>query len=137
MEAVVLLGLMGVGYLMNKDKDETHKIYSEVQPPIFVGSENSVYDQANYVDAKKYEIDLVENRHKLAMKGDSKIIDSMNMDGRNTLRDTTQEIDNPIQSMSGSKISRDDFMINDLIDRDDGDFDDNELTMVICEFMMT
>ena len=34
MEPVVLLGLMGVGYLMNKDKDEKHKTYPEVQPPL-------------------------------------------------------------------------------------------------------
>ena len=58
MESVVLLRLMGVGYLMNKDKDEKHQTHSEVQPPLFVGSGNSVYDQANYVDAKNYEIDL-------------------------------------------------------------------------------
>ena len=44
MESVILLGLMGVGYLMNKDKDDKHKIYSEVQPPLFNGSGNSVYD---------------------------------------------------------------------------------------------
>ena len=37
MESVVLLGLMGVGYLMNKDKDEKHKTYSEVKPPFFEG----------------------------------------------------------------------------------------------------
>ena len=47
MESVVLLGIMGVGYLMNKDKDETHTVSPEVQPPLFVGSGNSVYDQAN------------------------------------------------------------------------------------------
>ena len=31
MESVVLLGLMGVGYLMNKDKDDKHKAYPEVR----------------------------------------------------------------------------------------------------------
>ena len=61
MESVVLLGLMGVGYLMNKDKNDKNKIYSEIQPPIFTGSGNSVYDQANYLDAKKYEIKVIRN----------------------------------------------------------------------------
>ena len=89
MESVVLLGLMGVGYLMNKDKDDKHKIYSEVQPPLFNGSGNSVYDQANYLDAKKYEINLMNKNHDEAMKGDSKVIDSLNMSGgRNTLKDS-------------------------------------------------
>tara|TARA_B100000674_G_C37949620_1_gene966599 strand:- start:24 stop:1577 length:1554 start_codon:yes stop_codon:yes gene_type:complete len=113
MESVVLLGLMGVGYLMNKDKDNKHKIHSEVQPPIFTGSGNSVYDQSNYLDAKKYEIDLVNNSHDEAMKGDSKVIDALNMSGgRNTLKDTIP-IENTIKSISGDNLSRDEFLVND------------------------
>ena len=107
MESVVLLGLMGVGYLMNKDKDEKHKTHSEVQPPMYVGSGNSVYDQQIYSDAKNYEIDLVNKNHELAMQGDSKVIDSLNMGGRNTLRDNNVFSDS-IQSISGAEISRDD-----------------------------
>ena len=112
MESVVLLGLMGVGYLMNKDKDEKHKTHSEVQPPMYVGSGNSVYDQQIYSDAKNYEIDLVNKNHELAMQGDSKVIDSLNMGGRNTLRDNNVFSDS-IQSISGAEISRDDFLVND------------------------
>ena len=110
MESVVLLGLMGVGYLMNKDKNDKHNSYSEVQPPIFTNSGNSVYDQANYLDSKKYEINLVNNSHEEAMKGDSKIIDSLNISGgRNTLKDSLFGEDS-IQSISGQKLSRDDFL---------------------------
>jgi hypothetical protein len=113
MESVVLLGLMGVGYLMNKDKDETHKTYSEVQPPLNMASGNSIYDQSPYMDAKKYEIDLVNQNHREAMKGDSKMIDSLNMSGgRNTLKDTFTHSDN-IQSISGNALSKDDFLVND------------------------
>ena len=114
MESVVLLGLMGVGYLMNKDKDEKHKTYSEVQPPLNMASGNSIYDQSPYMDAKKYEIDLVNQNHREAMKGDSKIIDSLNMSGgRNTLKDTFNYNDNNIQSISGNNVSKDDFLVND------------------------
>ena len=89
MESVVLLGLMGVGYLMNKDKDEKHKTYNEVQPPLNQGSHNSVYDLANFSDAKKYEIDLVNKNFDESIQGDSKVIDALNMPGgRNTLKDT-------------------------------------------------
>ena len=112
MESVVLLGIMGVGYLMNKDKDETHTVHPEVQPPLFVGSGNSVYDQANYLDAKKYEIGLVNSNHDLAMQGDSKMVDSLNMGGRNTLRERNYNSEH-IQSITGSEISRDDFLVND------------------------
>ena len=112
MESVILLGLMGVGYLMNKDKDEKHKVYPEVQPPIIQGSGNSVYDQANYADSKNYEIDLVSKQHNLAMQGDSKVIDSLNMGGRNTLRNKDVFSDS-IKSISGVEISKDDFLVND------------------------
>ena len=35
MESVVLLGLMGVGYLMNKDSDNKHKVTDEVTGPLY------------------------------------------------------------------------------------------------------
>jgi hypothetical protein len=112
MESVVLLGLMGVGYLMNKD--EKDKTYPEVQPPLFEGSGNSVYDQANYMDSKKYEIGLANANHELSMQGDSKVIDALNMTGRNTLRaSSNQGSGDSIDSISGASLSRDDFLVND------------------------
>jgi len=113
MESVVLLGIMGVGYLMNKDKDEKHKTYSEVQPPIFVGSGNSIYDQAPYSDSRKYEIDLVNTNHELAMEGDSKMVDRLNMGGRNTLRSSSGSSGPSIDTLSGDNISKSDFLVND------------------------
>ena len=112
MESVVLLGLMGVGYLMNKDKEEKHTTHPEVQPPVVLGSGNSVYDQANYVDSKKYEIDMVTKHHDLAMQGDSKVIDHLNMGGRNTLRDKDVFSDS-IKSISGVEIPKEEFLVND------------------------
>lgn len=113
MESLVLLGLMGVGYLMNKD--DKHKTYNEATPPIFEGSHNSVYDLANFSDAKKYEIDLVNKNHKLSMQGDSKVIDQLNLsNGRDTLNnENNNNNNNDILSISGDKISKGDFLIND------------------------
>jgi hypothetical protein len=125
MESVVLLGIMGVGYLINKDKDETHKTYSEAMPPLFVGSGNTIYDQANYLDSKKYEASMVDQNHKLAMQGDSKMIDRLNMSGRNTLRDTDRVTDSmdgsadgsadgsTLETLSGNVMSKEGFMMND------------------------
>ena len=112
MESVVLLGIMGVGYLMNKDKDEKHTAYSEVQPPLVVGSGNSIYDQAPYSDSRKYEIDLVKNNHELAMKGSSKMVDALNMGGRNTLQNSFGS-PSSIDTLSGNEISKSDFLVND------------------------
>ena len=86
MEAVALLGLMGVGYLLNDDKAKIHSIYADVQPPLQEGSGNTVYDIANYKDSKTYEQGLVQQSHDEALRGDSKVIDALNMQGRNTLR---------------------------------------------------
>ena len=113
MESVVLLGLIGAGYLINKDKDDKHKTYSEVQPPLNQGSETSVYDLANFSDAKKYEIEMVNKNFEESMEGDSKVIDALNMPGgRNTLKDTFVHSDS-IQSISGNEISKDNFLVND------------------------
>lgn len=112
MESVILLGLMGVGYLI--DKNDKHKTYNEATPPIFEGSHNSIYDLANFSDAKKYEIDLVNKNHKLSMKGDSKVIDKLNLsNGRDTLKDNNYNDINNIESISGNNISKKDFLIND------------------------
>ena len=45
MESVVLLGLMGVGYLMNKDDDkEKHRIDTNIQPKVFQNTNSSIYN---------------------------------------------------------------------------------------------
>ena len=111
MESVVLLGLMGVGYLMNKD--DKNKTFNEVKPALNQGSHNSVYELANFSDAKKYELDLVNKNFNESMRGDSKVIDALNMpDGRNTLKDTFNPSDT-IKSISGNEISKEGFLVND------------------------
>ena len=47
------------------------------------------------------------------MQGDSKVIDQLNLsNGRDTLKDENNN-ENDILSISGNKISKDDFLIND------------------------
>ena len=114
MEGIILLGLLGAGYVMNNDKDDKHKTYPEVKPPMYTGSGNTIYDINNYKDSKLVEQQLVNQNHQEAMKGDSKMIDSLNMNGRNTLRNISPVGTNDIDStMSGTSISRDDFLVND------------------------
>ena len=81
------MGLLGTGYLLNKKEDDNINSNPLVEIPIYNGSRTSVYDVNNYKDSKMIEKSLVEQKHKEAMKGDSKVIDSLNMSGRNTLRD--------------------------------------------------
>lgn len=112
MEALILLGVLGAGYFINEDKEKTNNVYPEMKPPLFENEGNTIYEINNYKDAKKYEIDKVIERHDESLKGDSKIIDATNMDGRNTLRDGV-EISDTIKSITGNTINKEDFLIND------------------------
>ena len=60
MEGIVLLGLAGVGYLINKNKEENnHIIDTSSRPPMYQNSNTSIYDLNNYKDSKLYETELV------------------------------------------------------------------------------
>ena len=89
---------MEIAIPANKDKDNSHSANDDVKPPLFIGSGNTIYDQANLSDAKQYELELIQKNHELAMEGDSKVIDSLNMGGRNTLRKNTSELNIALNS---------------------------------------
>ena len=56
MEGAILLGLAGIGYLMNKDDDkEKHRIDTNIQPNVFQNTNSSIYDLNNIADAQNYE----------------------------------------------------------------------------------
>ena len=112
MEALILLGVLGAGYLINEDKEKKQKVSDEIQPPLFQGSGNTIYDMNNFKDAQRYEIDQVMKHHEQAMKPGTKVIDSLNMDGRNTLK--SQEIyTDEIKTLDGGTMKREDFLVND------------------------
>jgi len=113
MEGLILLGILGGGYLLNKDAEESHSTHLELRPPLNQGSQTSIYDLNNFKDSKQYEEQLVRQKYDDAMKGDSKVIDALNIEGRNTLRNTVPNDENFLDSLSGSQITRDDFLKND------------------------
>lgn len=113
MEGLILLGVLGAGYLINEDKNKKEKTYSTINPPLNLGSGNTIYDMNNVKDAQRYEIDKVQEYHDMAMKGDNKVIDALNMHGRNTLRDNDFESPDIINSISGVKLHSKDFLVND------------------------
>ena len=113
MEALILLGVLAGGYLINEDKSKKQPTYAEIQPPMFVGSGNTIYDMNNLKDAQKYEIDKLNEQHKLAMQSGSQVIDNLNMDGRNTLKNNQIDTPSNINSISGEKLDADNFLVND------------------------
>ena len=68
---------------------------------------------SNLKDAQRYELDKVLKQHDLSLQGDSKVIDALNMDGRNTLRDTDYESNDQIKSLSGEILDKNNFLVND------------------------
>ena len=107
MEAAVLIGLLGVGYALDKNKKDTHKVYDNIKPPQNQPSQNTIYDQSNISDAKKSELQIVNDRIEEANKGSSTMIDSLNMEGRNTLRK------DEMSTLSGSPINKETFLTNE------------------------
>ena len=115
-ESLILLGVLGAGYFMNqKNNSDKDIINDEIKPIEFINSGNSVYDQTNYVDSRKYEIEKANEYHKLAMKDNTKIIDSLNMDGRNPVKmdDNNNLFSDNVQLLSGETITNDNFLKND------------------------
>ena len=53
METAILMGLVGIGYLVNNsNRDEAHP---ELHPQINAPKHSTVYDQNNYEESKKEE----------------------------------------------------------------------------------
>ena len=112
MEGIVLLGLMGLGYIANKDKDK-NALHTEYKPPLFQGSHNSVYDVNNYRDSRNIEIDLVKNYNDLSKEGGSRVVDTNNLQGRGNMNNSGFVKNGYVDSISGNQISKDDFLMND------------------------
>ena len=108
MEGAILLGLMGVGYFMNKDKDK-NPVYGGVAPPFVTGSQTNIYDVNNFKDSQARERAMVMKYNQLSKKTGSKIIDSNNLQGRGNLNNTGFSERDTIDSISGTTISKDDF----------------------------
>lgn len=108
MEGVVLLGLLGAGYLMNKDESKDSDV--GYQPPKEAGylSGSSVYDVNNYRDSRVKERQMVQSFDDLSKDKGSKVIDPQNPQQRQFYQSPKE-----IMSMSGTKISKKDFLVND------------------------
>ena len=100
MEGLILLGLAGAGYVMNKNKD-THRINTDVRPTVFQNSNSSIYDLNNVKDAQNYEKELVTHNFKKSMDPQSNMVN--NYDATNK----------EIIGLDGNTISRKAFMTND------------------------
>jgi len=105
MEGIVLLGLAGAGYLLNKDKG-SHRIETTVKPAVFQNSNSSIYDLSNVRDAQNYEQQLVKQNFNKSLDPLSNII----LDGTAKGKGVGTDL---IEGQSGMYLTKDEFSTND------------------------
>ena len=110
MEGILLLGLAGVGYIMNKNKEEENstRIESTVRPKLIQNSSSSIYDINNYLDSKKYEQELLNNNFEQTLNNNSNMVSDYNA----KLKEVEPRSD-IIMGLDGKPINKDKFLVND------------------------
>ena len=108
MEGLILLGLAGVGYVMNKDKD-SHRVETNVRPRVFQNTNTSIYDLNNLKDAQNYEQQIVKQNFKQSMDPQSNLVFNGSAKGK----DVIQRKDALIEGLDGRYLTKDQFMTND------------------------
>ena len=105
MEGLILLGLAGVGYVINKDKQK-NRVETTVQPPVFQNSTHSVYDLNNVADAQNYEVGLVNKQFQQSLNNQSSVV-------LNNAAKQKSVGSNLIEGLDGSLLTEDEFLTND------------------------
>ena len=108
MEGLILLGLAGVGYVLNKDKD-SHRIETNVRPPVFQNSNSSIYNLNNVRDAQNQEAQMVHGNFKKAMDPQSNFV----LNGTAKGKEHEPKHKQMIEGLYGSYLTKDQFMTND------------------------
>jgi hypothetical protein len=108
MEGAILLGLASVGYLLNKDNNNTNKIESNVKPAVFENTNTSIYDLNNVADAQNYESKLVGQNFQQTLNNGSNMVSDFNAKTR-----SLEPKSDIIIGLDGNPISKENFLVND------------------------
>jgi len=103
MEGIILLGLAGAGYIINKDnkEDNKHRLETNIRPPVFQTSNSSIYDLNNVSDAQKFEQQLVKDNFKKTLDPQSNVVSHFDANNAEVI------------GLDGNSISSTEFMTND------------------------
>ena len=77
MEGAIFLGLAGIGYLLNKDK-ETKRVETNVRPDVFQNTNTSIYDLNNFKDSKNYEMSKVQSNFEQTLDPTTPMVSDFN-----------------------------------------------------------
>jgi len=111
MEGLILLGLAGAGYIMNKNKDDeeqSRSIETNVRPQVNQGSNSSIYDINNYLDSKKYEQSMLQTNFEQTLNNQSNMVSDYNA----KLKEIEPKSD-VVLGLDGNPIDKDNFLVND------------------------
>jgi len=111
MEAAVLIGLVAVGLLKNKDDNGDNPIITNVNSDVNMSNGENIYDSGNYYQETKKEVnDLVKKNFNTSTDEDSNVISDKNLD-RSLNIEGFQEL--VYSNNSGESINSEDFLRND------------------------
>ena len=121
MEAAILMGLVGLGHLVNTTNENKEPINTNVNKDIIVPNGNNVYDSSFYEDVDNHVRSLAEGRFQESQKEDSSVINHQNINrmGSKDLEETNlSKIKEDLNQMTystaaGGFINKEDFMMND------------------------
>ena len=126
MEVAVLAGLVGIGYLFNKDNDDKNPINTEVKKEISTPNGDNVYNSEFYEEADKVVRALAKSNFDSSHEEGSNVInfqklDRIGSDLNRPLNERTNELEESKEgftkyvysSASGSYLSKEDFGTND------------------------
>ena len=109
MEGLVLLGLLGAGYLARDTSDTQDLVVEPIVPTNDSSSSGTtVYNVQNFEDSKKQEMDMLQQSFVDSKQKGSNVIDSANPQQSDFYQ--TPDI---INSMGGVPLTKEDFLMND------------------------
>ena len=114
MEAVVLVGLLGAGYMYNSKNEDNNPIDTPVNKEIHMPSGYNVYDSDHYNESEKLVRSLAENNFEQSQNDHSKVINSQNLyKPTNNEPNVNEPYGNYVySSAAGGLMSNDDFLSN-------------------------
>ena len=112
MEALVLLGLVGAGYLYNSNKEDQVPVTRSVNKDIIVPNGENVYNSEAYETNDALVRKLANDKFKKSQKQNPKIVNFQNL--KPETEDETENFKNyTFSSASGTFIPQNSFMSND------------------------
>tara|TARA_B100000214_G_scaffold375263_1_gene360872 strand:- start:1007 stop:2740 length:1734 start_codon:yes stop_codon:yes gene_type:complete len=114
MEAVVLLGLLGIGYLKNKEDNNKNPINNSINNDIQNPNGDNIYNSEHYKETQNIIKELSENKHNESFREDSNVFNNKKIKHTNNNVEGIENFSNSIySSSSGEYINPNDFLTND------------------------